>query len=266
VVCIASLAAFGALSKGYPQHGAGKVPLSLRIARAIREDRRANRLYQTLRKCVLPGVFLALSIGLILLGLNKAVYVVADSGGEFCPEPANQPDPLTKRYPVEKLLAADAEFKTIDMCTDTGSWLQEGVRYEVSIKIDSQWQDGDLCADTLGVYKHSIKHNLATPLKRWWSQPYFKPIARIGPYGSHEYVLEPVDPIFTGTCLNGVLNAELTPKESGELYVYVNDAVLMLPGWTHFFYTHNSGRNAGSAKLRVRRVTVFPEGGPPRSQ
>ena len=38
------------------------------------------------------------------------------------------------------------------------------------------------------------------------------------------------------------LIADITPRASGELFLYVNDAVLLWPGYVNLFYRNNSGK------------------------
>ncbi|WP_214476664.1 DUF2235 domain-containing protein [Mesorhizobium sp. dw_380] len=248
---IGCLATYMVLSRRGPRTDVPPTPVSLRIARAIRTNSLARSVYEGLREYVLPAVFLLLSAVLLLFAANKATFEVADSMGAFCADPA-MPNPAG----AERLTGTPARFGTVDMCSDTGNWLQEGVRYEVAISITDAWKDGDaLCADTRGVEKSSVKHYLATLMKRWWAEPYFKPIARVGRFGNDEYVLNAVEPVIPGQCANTTLTAEIKPKASGELYLYVNDAVIGLPGVYSFFYSHN---NQGSAEISVRRVNPFP--------
>ncbi len=47
-----------------------------------------------------------------------------------------------------------------------------------------------------------------------------------------------------------VLVSEIKAQTTGELFLYVNDAVLMLPGVTDFFYRNNTG----TAKVTVEPV------------
>ncbi|BCG79098.1 DUF2235 domain-containing protein [Mesorhizobium sp. 113-3-3] len=248
------------LTRRGPSPKAVPAPVSLRFARAVRTDPFAIRVYNMLREYVLPAVFLTLSIGLILFAVNKTTFEVADSMGAFCEERKGE---LPK---TEQLTGKVAEFKTSQMCSDTGNWLQEGVRYEVAISIKNKWSDRTLCADTRGVGGGSVTHYFGTLLKRWWAEPYFKPIARVGTYGNDEYVLNPVDPAVANpgvanpaaavTCPNNELRAEIKPKASGELYVYVNDAVIALPGLNDLFYREDN--NHGSAEIIVSKVNVFP--------
>lgn len=53
-----------------------------------------------------------------------------------------------------------------------------------------------------------------------------------------------------GIRITQVLISDIRPKASGELYIYVNDAVLLWPGSTDLFYRNNSG----SATVRVERI------------
>jgi hypothetical protein len=46
------------------------------------------------------------------------------------------------------------------------------------------------------------------------------------------------------------LISDITADATGELFIYVNDAVLALPGLTDVFYRNNSG----TAKVTVTRV------------
>lgn len=249
-VTLGFLGTYVVLTSRGPRTGNVPTPVSLRIARAIRTDPRAQRLYENLREYVLPAAFLALSIGLVLCVVNKATFEVADSMGKVCPEPKGKPDG------AEHLSVEATPFTTKDPCTDTLNWLQEGGQYEVTISNASGWKDGPtwdgktLCADTRGVSDWSLAHYSATLLKRWWAQPYFKPIARVGRFGNEEYVLDPVDVTLPKDCSNTILVAEIKPKMSGELYVYVNDAVLAVPSWGKFY-----DNNEGSGMIKVRRVT-----------
>jgi len=77
---------------------------------------------------------------------------------------------------------------------------------------------------------------------------YFRPIARITPRGNDEYALVPInDPEAPAKCDANSLEARITARKSGRLYLYVNDAVLFLPGLSDYFYKNNHG----TAKVTV---------------
>ena len=127
-------------------------------------------------------------------------------------------------------------------------------------------------------------------MKRWWRENWFQPIARIGEVGNYEHVLRPAEPLpvvnFSKKCPpelapsvwdaitntstpaptpvklaqlqcdpgeprpNRTLISDITANATGELFLYVNDAVLTLPGLTDVFYKNNSGK----AKVTVTRI------------
>jgi hypothetical protein len=58
------------------------------------------------------------------------------------------------------------------------------------------WFDYDIHTDVEGFPSTaSLVHVIATPLRRWCTAWWFKPIARIGSRGSDEYILNPISPL-----------------------------------------------------------------------
>jgi len=84
-------------------------------------------------------------------------------------------------------------------------------------------------------WMQSILHVLATPLRRYYSHPWFQPVARYGFVGNEVDFLEP-DPDPKVTKVEEVVN----PKVAGELFFYLNDAVLV-PRSYQRFYVDNKG-------------------------
>lgn len=173
------------------------------------------------------------------------------------------------------------------MCQPTGIVLEEGGRYRIRIEVKKHWFDKDIPTDVRGFGSDTLWQTLATPLQRWWGKNWFQPIARLGVLGNDEYVLDPVAPLKrvsfescnaselpnvsalhdiakpisaealeqrlgcernNGISPSNVLVSEITARSTGELFVYVNDAVLMFPGLTNLFYRNNSGTAAISAE------------------
>ena len=117
---------------------------------------------------------------------------------------------------------------------------------------------------------------LAVPLRRTLTQPWFKPIARIGDVGTDEYALDPNPSVAWNadeaetregderdTCSGHALSSHLNPdgkvfetqfiaRSSGELFLYVNDAVIF-PPWTTFYCN-----NSGVARVLVQRILPTP--------
>ncbi len=66
-----------------------------------------------------------------------------------------------------------------------------------------------------------------------------------------------------------MLIADITPDSTGELYIYVNDAVLFWDRDHHKFYKNNSGKAKVTVTRTVAPVTVdfnSAEGGKPQQR
>jgi hypothetical protein len=288
------------------------------LARRIRE----NKILQTSCRWIFQrAVPVAFAFGVIALGLligNRVLFDVASAAGVFCAE--------------EKNTGGDMTFRTDALCFPTGAEVVEGRRYRITVTTDGNWFDRTDQADVEGFASNSWLRYLGTPLKRWWGENWFKPIARVGRLGNDEYVLTPVDPLephayctdpehfgqasssasgavtpspaaacdsqtsewaaeqckACGSCLPQVpqasgahsisakisersaqalmrcsptpdgrktLVADIVARSSGKLFIYVNDAVLMLPGLSGLFYDNNTG----TAKVNVRALKTLPE-------
>jgi uncharacterized protein (DUF2235 family) len=82
----------------------------------------------------------------------------------------------------------------------------------------------------------TMTHILAMPLRRYYGQPWFQPVARYGAVGSEVDFLEP-DPDRRVT----TISERVTPKVSAELFFYLNDAVLSVPRSYQWLYADNRG-------------------------
>jgi hypothetical protein len=130
--------------------------------------------------------------------------------------------------------------------------VRNGYKYEITVEITNPWDDGGIPADPRGYRTSEVRpllrpaFYLAVPLHRIMFRPWFRMIARVGEIGVNEYFLDPVKG-------NGITPNRYTAKfiadRNGEVFVYVNDAVIGLP-WLHsFFYTIN---NHGTAHISIR--------------
>jgi hypothetical protein len=141
------------------------------------------------------------------------------------------------------------------VCNPTGIWVEQGQRYVIKVTPDGDWSSNGLPASTRGVHLSElesrwdkIKAVALWPFTRNYSRSRFSVLARVGVAGNDEYFLEP-DPIPGAR----VLDVEITPRRSGELFVYVNERVLAGPrSWWDFFYQDNKG----TATLEVRRARL----------
>jgi len=146
---------------------------------------------------------------------------------------------------------ASFSFETSNPCAASGYALQKGARYRVWIQVDNQaqWSDANIVTDLAGFSadKMTAPMYLALPFRRSISEPWFKPIARIGGRSNDSYVLEPSRP-FTKVESRDRLYTEILARRDGELFLYVNDALVVWP-WLHYY-----GNNQGRATVTVERI------------
>jgi uncharacterized protein (DUF2235 family) len=280
------------------------------LARKIRKNKILQGLSRWSFQRAVPIGFALGVLAVGLFGANRILFDAASAAGVFC-DGANPSD----------------TFATDALCTPTTAELEEGHRYRIEIDTQGDWFDRAIRTDVAGHSSSGLWQYLGVPLKRWWTQSWFKPILRIGPLGNDEYVLEPVSPLEAHTycteparyggveqtaasfsleaqavgdnsqcdaqqsflarqlcackpCLRQepvkesvhslrakiiesaadelmrcsptpesrrTLSAEIKAKSSGVAFVYVNDAVVMLPFLFDAFYANNRG--VGTVKI-----------------
>jgi hypothetical protein len=193
--------------------------------------------WRQLQARVLPWVFAVIVIWLLVAGASNTLFSVMNASGAIC-------------TPTKEPLAAHMlrkEFETRSPCWASGVRLTEGVRYRIAIEIREPWRDGvdedakrpGIPSDLSGFGKTTLRMFPGLPFRRYVSEKWFKPVARIGSEGSDEYVLDPGDTLVEGSSR---LVTELTARSSGELFLFVNDTVFPLPrGWTQPTYANNRG-------------------------
>jgi hypothetical protein len=98
---------------------------------------------------------------------------------------------------------------------------------------------------------------LTLPLRRVLNRPWLSPIARIGAVGTDEYPLDPgTNPTAgqeaaTQERQRNELVADIRARRDGELFLYVNDAVVAIPGLADLFYR----REHGTRQVEVVRLS-----------
>ena len=132
-------------------------------------------------------------------------------------------------------------FNVASPCFATGIQLREGDVYQFDVE-DNDWYDGRLVAGADGLRHVPLKLIAAGPYRRHVSQPWMKLMGRVGPAGSKFAV---------GSGL-----ATYRTETTGELFLYVNDAVIGLaPGrrWALPYYW-SVGKNKGMAHVALSLV------------
>jgi uncharacterized protein (DUF2235 family) len=147
------------------------------------------------------------------------------------------------------------QYKTLDIskiCNSTHIVVEQGQRYIIKVTPNDTWASNGRPVSARGVRRGDLSSRwdkivsaLTWPLTRNLMQPRFVVFARVGDTGNDEYLLEPdsykKDP---------VIEVPIVPRRSGELFLYVNEAVLPWPLPRDFFYRDNKG----TATVEVRNV------------
>jgi uncharacterized protein (DUF2235 family) len=222
-------------------------PASLwhRLIIGLRTSRAYQAFHSAIKLQIAPAGF---AIALLYAGLTFASHVVfdfEDSAGLICRE-----DPAARKL-AQGETAPEIRFATRDICKGSGVLLEQGVTYRITVKEVPPWRDGNIEADISGFHIADQEWTtqtalyLAWPLKRTFIRPWFRVFLRVGSTGNYEDFLDP-----NAGQLPGVLQERFRPERPGELFFYVNDAVLALPWLQDVFYRNN----AGEAVVTVTRL------------
>jgi uncharacterized protein (DUF2235 family) len=223
-------------------------------------DFRTNPCYQcilgTAKYHVLPFLSAVFLIYVGLVTVNHLALNIVDPTGVLCqPTKTN----LEKLDDAKKISTKTINFRTNDICFPTGIYLTRGAVYNVTIILDQQttdeWRDGDLPITPTPVGFRSADAPFwwrpimyaAMPLRRIYFRRWFSVIGRIGSVGMDEDYLDPApnpsNPKYSFT------GGTSRIKRDGELFLYVNDAIIAFPGLFRLFYDNNQG----TAQIRVSR-------------
>jgi uncharacterized protein (DUF2235 family) len=285
--------------------------IALQLAHTARTSTIAVSAYRFVAQKLAPALFLALS-GILAASLaHRATFDLLSTNGTFC-KATEEVKEVSVRYDAAQKMGTQQSQEAVDVmqsdklgpgqdfplnsiCHQTGLRLVAGRQYRIRLEIEQglnkEWFDKGRHTDVAGFAADNWLHLLAAPLKRWWRENWFQPIARIGEIGNNEHALRPAAllPILRpsedcpsaekmrneawhsdiqspapdefkqaqiecdsrhGIKPSRVLISDITADATGELFLYVNDAVLTWPERTDMFYRNNSG----VAKVTVTRI------------
>jgi len=213
---------------------------------------RTSAIYQWVlnvgKRHVVPFVLTAALVWYGATLLSHFLFNAADSMGAFCRGTA-----ADKLVAVDKGIPQDAaDFDTSAICAPTGLAVRTGFRYEIAITMTDPWEDDERSVTPVG-YRTSTSE----PSKRWRGyatiflrrilfRPWYRLIARVGQTGVDEYFLDPAPVPSTDP---QVYKARFTADRSGEIFLYVNEAVIGLPGLSNWFYRDHKGKAKVTVKL-----------------
>jgi hypothetical protein len=217
-------------------------PLSA-IARGLRTSRAVTALYLFIAREGLPFFWAAATFVVVLLGTNRLLFDIAEAAGLVC-----------KASPGTATLVAQSEavrndFRTSDLCFATGVVLEEEQIYVLRLTVVSDWLDRNEAASPqgFGAKGAPLVYAIGIPGRRSWTSPWFTPVARVGVFGRERH-----HPKFSpAPGKNNVYVSEpFMAHSTGELFLFVNDAVLALPYLADVLYRNNHG----TARVTVERV------------
>jgi uncharacterized protein (DUF2235 family) len=196
-----------------------------------------------LKRTWAPAFFAVLFIYIGLALVSRAFYNVQDVAGLVCRESA-------AAKPLGKGETLTADFRTSEICHPTGIFVEgNGARYKVKVEATEPWTDASIPVPFGGfsgaaqpVWYHRIMLGLGVPLRRELTQDWFRLVLRYGGVGGEEAFLDP-DPE------DAAIEAVIRPTRKGELFIFVNDAVIGVPGLYNAFYRNNHG----AGRLSVTR-------------
>jgi hypothetical protein len=210
---------------------------------------RANRKF--LLNYVIPplATFSVLYLTITLVG--HLLFKFFDAAGLYCEQSPAEVQLQGYLIPGEERVR---NFRIDSLCQPTGVMVQEGQPYDITIQQLTPWRDGSQEASLLGFstsdvsrYSTQVQYIFATPARRILTRPWLRMILRVGAVGAYEEFFDP-DAASQG------IPERLRFKSSGELFLYVNDAVLPVPvPWlAKIFYRNNSG----TAEVKIKRVKL----------
>jgi hypothetical protein len=214
--------------------------------------------HESLKKYVAPFLFAVLFVYLTAGLISHFLFDVFDVAGHTCEgskttlRPLQEPGPKTD---PKETVSDPVDFGPSDLCVPTGIMLERNAHYRatvVPLKPVQAWSNGLTGYNfPIGGYPTiapspwyiRVYYSLFLPFRREFNHDWFRIVLRFGEIGGEEtfYDPDPTDP---------VIEFPFRPKRDGELFVFVNDAVIGIPGLYNAFYRNNTG----TARLTIERV------------
>jgi uncharacterized protein (DUF2235 family) len=205
-----------------------------------------------LKNKIAPAFFAALFLYLGLSVLSHVLFNVLDVAGYTCIQHAAI-HPATKLKVNEERVIP---FDISELCTPTGVELEtDGARYHVQVDpppgtetVNWKWHNGVFNIPVGGpstkdpvTWYERLYLTMFLPLRRELFEDWFRIVLRYGQIGGEESTFEP-DPT------DPLIQDSIKPTRTGELFIFVNDAVIGVPGLYGYLYKFNDGKGQLSVK------------------
>jgi uncharacterized protein (DUF2235 family) len=243
---------------------------------AFRTSRGYQRFIQLLKWHFLPNLIVTPILLIVSFWLGLALYAQAalpflENGTALCRPSAGGAAEIA---PVMR------DFLTRDVCSESYGRIVESQRYVVTFDVVDPWYDSHLATSPLGLGLRDFPWGFgyaAAPFRRVIDARFLQPVLAVLPDAKHTWFdeniqLYPLELSAVGDSVT-LYRAEFVAPRSGELFIFVNDAMIPLKGLlSHRYFYESSGLgpedtrgNRGSACVTVERVSVAegPIGAPP---
>jgi uncharacterized protein (DUF2235 family) len=209
---------------------------------AFRNSRGYQRFLQIVKWYVLPDWVIAPLTVVFGAWVLFAAYVQAslpflENGSTFCQPSATIP-------PLD---SAPRDFSPSDVCSTTFGLVRKDQRYVVTFDVLTTWKDSTLETSPEGLPARDFPAGLgyiAAPLKRVINAHYLQPLIEIRPIDDngkpHRNIqIYPLSVRQVGD-EKTLFRAEFKAERTGELFLFVNDAMLPFtgPGWGNYDYRY----------------------------
>jgi uncharacterized protein (DUF2235 family) len=198
-------------------------------------------MHVVLKRHVAPFILAGFTVYFCAAIASHFLYNVQDVAGLVCRNVAD-----AEKIAVDKTIVV--EYRTDNVCQNMKVTLERGGRYYIKVSVKEPFFDGDIEAlsgyyftDPPSYFQRAVML-AGLPLRREFIRPWFRMVARIGDAGGEESFLDP-DP------KDGSVEEVLAATRDGQLFLFVNDAVIGIPGLYGLFYANNKG----SAEVTITR-------------
>jgi hypothetical protein len=143
--------------------------------------------------------------------------------------------------------ATPVVMQTSSVCNATGMKVTRGETYRITLSLGQPWLDDKIPTNPNGFdHRQAAWSQLpGVPYRRLIWSNWFATILRVGGPGLEEHLLDLIEE------KTGVWTATFEPRGSGEVFLYVNDAVIGLPWVYGLFYWSN---NHGTADVKLEKL------------
>jgi len=233
----------------------------------FRSSRRYQRSVQVFKWYLLPDwVFLPLTVAVFcwiaLAAYTQTALPFLENGTLLC-----KPSPTAGG----QIVRVARDFFPRNVCSESLGLVQEGHRYVVTFDVDDSWYDGGLTATPEGISSGQFPWGLGylwAPFKRVIDAHYLQPLFEIRPTEDDRGIVGGYIQIYPLSVRQvgdsrTLFRADFTAARSGELFLFVNDAMIPLtnPRWGQYnyryFYEASGGEtpeeagNRGSACVTI---------------